>query len=90
MVLLIIIPMKNGYFIGGIPNIFRQTCPIHSLRKKRDPVVSDPRQRRRSASPTPNLGRLEKRLTVVVESSVYGELLGGYGKIYISNLVLFD
>ena len=31
MVLLIIIPMKNGYFIGNIPNIFRQThrtrCP---------------------------------------------------------------
>ena len=25
MVLLIIIPMKNGYFIGNIPNIFRQT-----------------------------------------------------------------
>ena len=25
MVFLIIIPMKNGYFIGGIPNIFRQT-----------------------------------------------------------------
>ena len=24
MVLLIIIPMKNGYFIGNIPNIFRQ------------------------------------------------------------------
>ena len=23
--LMIIIPMKNGYFIGGIPNIFRQT-----------------------------------------------------------------
>ena len=25
LVLLIIIPMKNGYFIGNIPNIFRQT-----------------------------------------------------------------
>ena len=25
MVLLVIIPMKNGYFIGNIPNIFRQT-----------------------------------------------------------------
>ena len=25
MVLLIIIHMKNGYFIGNIPNIFRQT-----------------------------------------------------------------
>ena len=25
MVLMIIIPMKNGYFIGNIPNIFRQT-----------------------------------------------------------------
>ena len=25
MVLLIIIPMKNGYFIGNVPNIFRQT-----------------------------------------------------------------
>ena len=25
MVLLIIIPMKNGYFIGNIPSIFRQT-----------------------------------------------------------------
>ena len=25
MVLLIIIPMKNGYFVGNIPNIFRQT-----------------------------------------------------------------
>ena len=25
MVLLIMIPMKNGYFIGNIPNIFRQT-----------------------------------------------------------------
>ena len=25
MVLLIIIPMKNCYFIGNIPNIFRQT-----------------------------------------------------------------
>ena len=25
MVLLIIIPMKNGYFIGNIANIFRQT-----------------------------------------------------------------
>ena len=25
MVLLIIIPIKNGYFIGNIPNIFRQT-----------------------------------------------------------------
>ena len=25
MVLLIIIPMKNGYFIGNIPNIFRHT-----------------------------------------------------------------
>ena len=25
MVLLIIIPMKNGYFSGNIPNIFRQT-----------------------------------------------------------------
>ena len=25
MVLLIIIPMKNGYFIGNIPKIFRQT-----------------------------------------------------------------
>ena len=25
MVLRIIIPMKNGYFIGNIPNIFRQT-----------------------------------------------------------------
>ena len=25
MVLLIIIPMKNGFFIGGIPNIFRHT-----------------------------------------------------------------
>ena len=24
MVLLIIIPMKNGYFIGNIPNILRQ------------------------------------------------------------------
>ena len=25
MVLLIVIPIKNGYFIGNIPNIFRQT-----------------------------------------------------------------
>ena len=25
MVLLIIIPFLNGYFIGNIPNIFRQT-----------------------------------------------------------------
>ena len=25
MVFMIIIPMKNGYFIGNIPNIFRQT-----------------------------------------------------------------
>ena len=47
MVLLIIIPMKNGYFIGNIPNIFRQTqisidsflnrsdimpCQIHDIR----------------------------------------------------------
>ena len=37
MVLLIIIPMKNGYFIGNIPNIFRQThimfnvVPSHRL-----------------------------------------------------------
>ena len=31
MVLLIIIPMKNGYFIGNIPNIFRQTQYITSL-----------------------------------------------------------
>ena len=31
MVLLIIIPMKNGYFIGNIPNIFRQThVPIQN------------------------------------------------------------
>ena len=28
MVLLIIIPMKNGYFIGNMPNIFRQTHMI--------------------------------------------------------------
>ena len=26
----IIIPMKNGYFIGNIPNIFRQTHMIRS------------------------------------------------------------
>ena len=55
MVLLIIIPMKNGYFIGNIPNIFRQThmwahlqsprCVpfIHSARDRRDP--GDPRGR---------------------------------------------
>ena len=29
MVLLIIIPMKNGYFIGNIPDIFRQTQIVH-------------------------------------------------------------
>ena len=31
MVLLIIIPMKNGYFIGNIPNIFRQTHMLKAL-----------------------------------------------------------
>ena len=31
MVLLIIIPMKNGYFIGNIPNIFRQTHMIGKI-----------------------------------------------------------
>ena len=29
MVFMIIIPMKNGYFIGNIPNIFRQTHIRH-------------------------------------------------------------
>ena len=29
MVLLIIIPFLNGYFIGNIPNIFRQTHVIY-------------------------------------------------------------
>ena len=35
MVLLIIIPMKNGYFIGNIPNIFRQT------HMKKSPDISE-------------------------------------------------
>ena len=30
MVLLIIIPFLNGYFIGNIPNIFRQTHVMYS------------------------------------------------------------
>ena len=40
MVLLIIIPMKNGYFIGNIPNIFRQTHinPAISSSKIVEPV----------------------------------------------------
>ena len=43
MVLLIIIPMKNGYFIGNIPNIFRQTHLFNSVsvhfRKAKDIVL---------------------------------------------------
>ena len=40
MVLLIIIPMKNGYFIGNIPNIFRQTH-IMIVRLSRNGIVMD-------------------------------------------------
>ena len=31
MVFMIIIPMKNGYFIGNIPNIFRQTQMLYKV-----------------------------------------------------------
>ena len=34
MVLLIIIPFLNGYFIGNIPNIFRQTHISASFKTK--------------------------------------------------------
>ena len=40
MVLLIIIPMTNGYFIGNIPNIFRQT-QIRPLTQKNDRWVTE-------------------------------------------------
>ena len=39
MVLLIIIPMKNGYFIGNIPNIFRQTH-IHTVNQRSQNVTA--------------------------------------------------
>ena len=44
MVLLIIIPMKNGYFIGNIPNIFRQThLPLSDVHPSSDTVdISSP------------------------------------------------
>ena len=31
MVFMIIIPMKNGYFTGNIPNIFRQTHMVEKM-----------------------------------------------------------
>ena len=55
MVFMIIIPMKNGYFIGNIPNSFRQThmfpcspdvCWLiqHHLSSKRGAIVATPLQ----------------------------------------------
>ena len=40
MVLLIIIPMKNGYFIGNIPNILRQTQLDHKVSVSKRPDSS--------------------------------------------------
>jgi hypothetical protein len=39
MVLLIIIPFLNGYFIGNIPNIFRQT-QMDLRNETRDPKIA--------------------------------------------------
>ena len=54
MVLLIIIPMKNGYFIGNIPNIFRQTPMIFKDRSKTPQIYP----RSSSTGPEKNFAQL--------------------------------
>ena len=68
MVLLIIIPMKNGYFIGTIPNIFRQTH-LQVFAPLRCAVFAP--QRRACAAP----GRSEEMLLSIEERTYQEEKL---------------